>query len=89
MSRPLPYFPQRTYSRMRMTESVRFNCPNCGAGYKIVRLVAESSIRSTCRRCGGRLQASEGAYILKYFLVDRPKGVASTPRGAVKVSRSN
>jgi predicted RNA-binding Zn-ribbon protein involved in translation (DUF1610 family) len=70
-----------------MTQPAQFNCPNCGARYKVVRVAADSPLREiTCRSCGGPLRASEGGYILKYFLIDRPK-VVSAARGAAQVSR--
>jgi hypothetical protein len=67
-----------------MTQPAQFNCPNCGARYKVVRVAADSSLREiTCRSCGGPLRASEGGYILKYFLIDRPKRRA---RGSASVA---
>ena len=54
----------------------RFDCPNCNALYKVVRveadpLTADSEI--TCRNCDAPLQGREGASVLKYFLVGRPR----------------
>jgi transcription elongation factor Elf1 len=54
----------------------RFDCSNCGAHYHLVRVEAGAETTSreiTCRSCGAPLQAREGRYILKYFLVDRPR----------------
>jgi hypothetical protein len=56
-------------------ESV-FDCPNCGARYKLVRVEAEMTGADTpvaCRCCGAPLEGRDGRHILKYFLVDRPK----------------
>jgi transcription elongation factor Elf1 len=54
-----------------------FNCPACGAGYKVVRMEAPLSETSDeqveCRNCGGPLDAHDGAFILKYFLVGPSK----------------
>jgi transcription elongation factor Elf1 len=54
-----------------------FNCPACGADYKVVRMEAASNETSDekvdCRNCGGPLDARDGAFILKYFLVGPSK----------------
>jgi predicted RNA-binding Zn-ribbon protein involved in translation (DUF1610 family) len=53
-----------------------FECPNCGAQYKIVRVETDGAVpegQLTCRTCGGPLHGREGRFILKYFLVDRPR----------------
>jgi DNA-directed RNA polymerase subunit RPC12/RpoP len=60
----------------------RFDCPHCGAQYKLVRLEAESVVADrqiACRRCGGPLESHDARHILKYFLVDRPRP-AGRPR---------
>jgi len=47
----------------------RFECSNCGAHYRLVRVEAGAGTTSreiTCRSCGAPLQAREGRYILKY-----------------------
>jgi predicted RNA-binding Zn-ribbon protein involved in translation (DUF1610 family) len=54
----------------------RFDCPHCGARYKLVRVEPESVEASgpiACRSCGGRLESHADRHILKYFLVDRPR----------------
>jgi DNA-directed RNA polymerase subunit RPC12/RpoP len=54
----------------------RFDCPNCGAQYTLVRVEVESMETDgqiACRSCGGPLNGHEGRFILKYFLVDRPR----------------
>jgi transcription elongation factor Elf1 len=53
-----------------------FDCPNCGAGYALVRVEVDEIQpfeQITCRECGGPLNGREGRYILKYFLTDRLK----------------
>jgi hypothetical protein len=43
--------------------------------YKVVRVEAAASVANgevTCLSCGGLLRAQDGAFSLKYFLVDRP-----------------
>jgi hypothetical protein len=55
-----------------MDEPTVFNCPNCDALYKLVRMDAPPSSKEreiTCRRCGAPLRGREGAFILKFFLV--------------------
>jgi predicted RNA-binding Zn-ribbon protein involved in translation (DUF1610 family) len=68
---------------MTTTESTsRFDCPNCGARYKVVRVEAESvepGGQLACRSCGAPLEAHDGNTILKYFMVDRPRH-AGRPR---------
>ncbi len=54
----------------------RFDCPHCGARYKLVRVEVESVAASgpiACRSCGGPLESHADRHILKYFLVDRPR----------------
>ncbi len=53
----------------------RFDCPDCGAQYKLVRVEAdaEQDRQITCCRCGAPLNGREGAFALKYFLVGRPQ----------------
>jgi transcription elongation factor Elf1 len=49
-----------------------FNCPNCQARYKLVRVAGDDvncDGQITCRSCGAPLQGREGKDILKYFLV--------------------
>ena len=56
--------------------SVQFNCPNCEAGYEVVRIEEPphpTDREVTCLSCGGPLYGREGRFILKYFLTDRPK----------------
>jgi hypothetical protein len=60
---------------LEMPEPTRFNCPNCRAEYKLVRGEADQppDPQMVCRRCGAPLQGRDGRFILKYFLVDRPR----------------
>jgi len=57
--------------------SVLFNCPNCGSKYEVVRVEApprpQTDREITCLSCGGPLHGRQGAFILKYFLVERRK----------------
>ena len=56
----------------------RFDCPHCGARYKVVRVEVDSveaKGQIACRSCGGPLESHAGRHILKYFLVDRPRHV--------------
>jgi DNA-directed RNA polymerase subunit RPC12/RpoP len=58
---------------MAATQSVRFNCPNCDAQYKLIRIEADSVTADRqieCLTCGTPLQGREGRYVLKYFLLD-------------------
>ena len=53
-----------------------FACPNCGVRYTLVRADADAASVSrqlVCRSCGGLPNGREGRFVLKYFLVDRPK----------------
>jgi predicted nucleic acid-binding Zn ribbon protein len=45
----------------------RFDCPNCGAEYKVVRAEGDPppDRQIECRRCGGPLQGRDGKFILK------------------------
>jgi hypothetical protein len=61
-----------------------FACPTCGIRYKLVRAEADGvsvSSQLMCRGCGGPLNGREGRFVLKYFLVDRPKIRARAARG--------
>ena len=61
-----------------------FECPTCSAQYKVVRVEAESvsaNQQLVCRKCGGPLHGRDGQFIVKYFLVDRPRRRALGARG--------
>ena len=63
----------------------RFDCPNCGAKYKLVRALADPKLldrQITCRSCSAPLHGREGSMALKYFLVDRPRKQASVVASA-------
>lgn len=50
-----------------------FKCPNCAALYQVIRV--ESGPETTadqevaCRACGAPLDAHDGEFVLKYFLL--------------------
>lgn len=57
---------------MATPSASQFDCPNCGARYKVVRMEADKidvEREIVCRRCGDPLEGRQGRYILKYFLV--------------------
>lgn len=61
---------------MTNASPTRFECPNCGARYMVVRVEANSVSADreiTCAECGGPLHGREGGFFLKYFLVERPQ----------------
>ena len=58
---------------MATPSASQFDCPNCGARNKTVRVESDKidlEGEVVCRRCGAPLQGREGRYILKYFLVN-------------------
>jgi len=59
-----------------------FECPQCQARYKIVRVDAGLQTINRpvyCKVCRRPFTSREGEDILKYFLTDRPK--TGSPRG--------
>ena len=55
-----------------------FDCPNCGAQYKLVRVETDDALpdqQLACCKCEGPLHGREGRFIFKYFLVDRPRAL--------------
>jgi hypothetical protein len=54
-----------------------FECPNCAAKYKVVRVEAPSEPTTdreiVCLSCGGPLYDREDKFLLKYFLVERSR----------------
>jgi transcription elongation factor Elf1 len=49
-----------------------FKCPNCSALYHIVKVEAGPETvhgEITCRACGAPLQARQGKFVIKYFLL--------------------
>jgi transcription elongation factor Elf1 len=52
-------------------EIADFTCMHCGAKYKVVRVETLSEAQElTCVSCGAPLEAREGQFALKYFLVE-------------------
>jgi hypothetical protein len=71
------------------TAALSFECPHCGAAYKLVRVEADSQTidrQITCRRCGAPFQGRQGNAVLKYFLVDRPRAQARRDRPLIPLS---
>jgi hypothetical protein len=62
---------------MSNSHSTSFDCPNCAAKYEVVRVEAPQGPtvdrEITCVSCGGPLHGREGRFLLKYFMVERPK----------------
>jgi hypothetical protein len=59
----------------REPQDTSFTCTNCGAHYKVIRVEGASATDTrelTCIRCDARLDAREGEFVLKYFLM-RPQ----------------
>ena len=58
-----------------MPEAIKFQCPNCEAQYKVVRVEAPPTHDDPllCLSCGGPLRNREGKYALKYFRTDGSK----------------
>lgn len=55
-----------------MTDDVsRYNCPNCDAVYRLLRVDAPAEIdrKVTCLCCGGPLQGQDGRFVSKYMLL--------------------
>ena len=52
-----------------------FQCPHCAAKYALVKVEASAPVdaKVRCISCGGPLDGRENAFILKYFLVERPR----------------
>src|SRR5262245_48341849 len=51
-----------------------FTCPNCGAEYKLVRMPTAADSHHPplhCKNCNQEFAPTDGANILKYFLVGR------------------
>jgi predicted RNA-binding Zn-ribbon protein involved in translation (DUF1610 family) len=81
----LPRHGQACYKPRRMTAKAPitpFDCPVCGAQYKLVRVEDKAAVdrQITCRSCGGPLQGRDGRFILKYFMVSRPRVQAQRQR---------
>jgi predicted Zn finger-like uncharacterized protein len=66
-----------------------FKCPDCGAGYKVVRAEGElkhADDEINCRHCGATFDGRDGPMVLKYFLVTRPR-TNQFPVSAVEIPR--
>jgi hypothetical protein len=67
-------------------QPVPFNCSYCGATYQIVRVEASpgptTDRQIVCLSCGGPLNGREGGFLLKYFLIERPRSQRPSPRAA-------
>ena len=59
-----------------MPEQTDFNCPTCGALYKLVRVEAPRANDKplTCLSCSGLLLNREGKFALKYFRTNGGRG---------------
>jgi hypothetical protein len=57
-----------------MQKSATFLCPICGAKYRVTSIEAsnEPTRPIACIACDAPLSDREGAFFLKYFLVERP-----------------
>jgi hypothetical protein len=76
---------------MNMTKPAAppFYCPDCKTKYQIVRMESPSigvDDKIACISCGEPLSGRDGAFILKYFLVNRPEGKRSSRAGVASAS---
>jgi len=71
----LAFYPMKM--AMIESQSARFSCNHCGGRYKVVHVemesVADDNPQIACVICGMPLQAYEGKFALKYFLVSGAK----------------
>ncbi len=65
-----------------MSEVSPFECPQCAAVYRVVRVEAEPADDRaiTCPVCDAPLRGRDGRFILKYFLVGQARH--ARPRAA-------
>jgi hypothetical protein len=56
-----------------MENTTSFQCPNCDAQYKVVRVEAPPNINEelVCLTCGSPLRNREDNFVLKYFRTER------------------
>jgi len=59
-----------------MTEpgNAHFKCPNCGAGYKVMRVEAPPGLGDdpiSCVSCGAAIPSYDGKLAMKYFQIER------------------
>jgi hypothetical protein len=55
---------------MPVTKATPFECPNCAAQYKLVRIETNETLPDQqlgCRKCGGPLHGREGRFISNTF----------------------
>jgi hypothetical protein len=61
---------------VNQSHAEHFSCRNCNAKYLLIRVESEpdpSHGGIECHHCGAPLNGREGQFILKYFLIDRPR----------------
>ena len=67
-----------------MIDIINFDCPSCGAAYKLVRHPKPEpkphNIPVFCVSCSGPLHADDSDHVLKYFMVARPGERRAQPR---------
>jgi predicted Zn finger-like uncharacterized protein len=59
---------------MALPSAIPFECPNCAAQYKVVRVEADITTTDreiTCTDCGAPLDGRDDRFVLKYFCVGR------------------
>src|SRR5262249_26345431 len=68
--------PQRLPLKPTLCSIAQFDCSNCGAKYKVVRIEVppQSEREVTCLSCGAPFHTREGKFALKYVRIDHPKG---------------
>ena len=57
---------------MPVTGVTPFDCPNCGAQYKLVRVETDTALpdeQLACCKCDGTLRGRQGKFILKFRMV--------------------
>ncbi|HTV27907.1 MAG TPA: MJ0042-type zinc finger domain-containing protein, partial [Xanthobacteraceae bacterium] len=62
---------------MPHAQEERFDCPQCGARYTLVRVEAlpqANEKQVECLKCGAPFHARDGKFVLKYFLVGPKTG---------------
>jgi hypothetical protein len=57
-----------------MPDAVKFECPNCGAKYLVVRVEADDPTHDQeipCLGCDAPLHGRDGKFVLKYFRTEK------------------
>jgi predicted RNA-binding Zn-ribbon protein involved in translation (DUF1610 family) len=65
--------------------TTQFNCPSCGARYKVVRIEAPAGMGEhaiSCLSCKAAIPSREGTMVLKYFQVERAPRHRRVPQPA-------